>query len=526
MNNIKPQQLHSSFPSIQEFQGDGIRQNIPLTGETSTATSQVMFNPGFSFSPTPICFYPQPAVQPSFFRPSAVGSQMWAMQQASPGSMHPQFIPNRMQSAAGFMPAQPVTFGQYMQPFQFQTGGGFARTPGQQPVYCTYLPDSSAPTVAAAAATAQNPSQMSGVPQRTQTTATADNRSYNIPTDSDIIYASYPNQMAAFRNRSGDQQPIAEAAAVAANVCPPDHISCLTTAQCVPRAKWCNADVDCLDSSDETACSCKSRLAPERICDGYMDCPMGSDELGCFGCDKFAYSCHASAAEAVTRGESELQACYSTVDRCDGTENCLNGRDERDCSMLVRTVGEHLSYMVAYSEGYLHRNFKGKWYPVCSRPERWAAEACRAETGNALSAAAPSLSYRQAALPSQFLQPAASATVNDLLAEPEFSDHCTVDGTAVLLHAKCPPMQCGRMTQLETMKSMLRIRVPGEQGDKLYAGQRRKERAEVADEQLSIVGGETAEPMNWPFVVGMYQDGSFHCGGVIYADVWVGMLWL
>lgn len=39
------------------------------------------------------------------------------------------------------------------------------------------------------------------------------------------------------------------------------------------------------------------------------------------------------------------------------------------------------SYMVSYSEGFLHRNYKGKWYPVCNNPEKWAKEACEAETG-------------------------------------------------------------------------------------------------------------------------------------------------
>lgn len=35
--------------------------------------------------------------------------------------------------------------------------------------------------------------------------------------------------------------------------------------------------------------------------------------------------------------------------------------------------------MVSYAEGYLHRNFKGKWYPVCQNPMKWARDACQAE---------------------------------------------------------------------------------------------------------------------------------------------------
>lgn len=46
----------------------------------------------------------------------------------------------------------------------------------------------------------------------------------------------------------------------------------------------------------------------------------------------------------------------------------------------------------------------------------------------------------------------------------------------------------------------------------------------MADEEVQavrIVGGVSATPQNWPFMVGMYQDGNFHCGGVIHTDVWV-----
>lgn len=37
--------------------------------------------------------------------------------------------------------------------------------------------------------------------------------------------------------------------------------------------------------------------------------------------------------------------------------------------------------MVSYTEGYLHRNYRGVWYPVCENPIKWAREACAAESG-------------------------------------------------------------------------------------------------------------------------------------------------
>lgn len=39
------------------------------------------------------------------------------------------------------------------------------------------------------------------------------------------------------------------------------------------------------------------------------------------------------------------------------------------------------SYMVSYTEGYLNRNYRGRWYPVCENPIKWAREACAAESG-------------------------------------------------------------------------------------------------------------------------------------------------
>lgn len=75
----KSQNVQPSFSTVQDFSGAN-RQNIPLTGETSTSSSQIMFNPGFSFSPTPICFYPAPAT-PQYYRVQQPGNaHMWAVQ--------------------------------------------------------------------------------------------------------------------------------------------------------------------------------------------------------------------------------------------------------------------------------------------------------------------------------------------------------------------------------------------------------------------------------------------------------------
>lgn len=36
-----------------------------------------------------------------------------------------------------------------------------------------------------------------------------------------------------------------------------------------------------------------------------------------------------------------------------------------------------------------------------------------------------------------------------------------------------------------------------------------------------VVGGEFSNPGYWPWVVIMYKDGKFHCGGVILDEKWI-----
>lgn len=132
------------------------------------------------------------------------------------------------------------------------------------------------------------------------------------------------------------------------NFCKPGTMSCFGSHQCIDSDKWCDSNVDCLDASDESACSCKSRIGKDKICDGYIDCPMGSDEVGCYGCDKFSYSCYSNEREYHNGKHSSLSMCYTINEKCDGVENCLNGKDERDCSMIVRSIGQHTVKFISF----------------------------------------------------------------------------------------------------------------------------------------------------------------------------------
>lgn len=43
----------------------------------------------------------------------------------------------------------------------------------------------------------------------------------------------------------------------------------------------------------------------------------------------------------------------------------------------------------------------------------------------------------------------------------------------------------------------------------------------LARQTAKVVGGSESEPGSWPWLVAIYQDGIFHCGGVILNERWV-----
>lgn len=91
-----------------------------------------------------------------------------------------------------------------------------------------------------------------------------------------------------------------------------------------------------------------------------------------------------------------------------------------------------------------------------------------------------------------------------------FTDSCPMEKNArrtFHVRAKCPPMKCGFIRNNIQNSPRLQFRQANE----------RKKR----DEYLRIVGGDRSGPNSWPYIVAMYKDGRFHCGGTIISQYWV-----
>lgn len=147
---------------------------------------------------------------------------------------------------------------------------------------------------------------------------------------------------------------------LAHNLCETGMRKCVGEDVCIRAELWCDSMAQCQDASDETNCSCLSRLEKNKICDGYGDCPFDVDEAACFGCGKCMHSCYSSRDE---HDAGSGNACFSSEQRCDGVANCANERDEQGCSVVAKKLG------FPDTEGSLYRIVEGDWHFVCFEQE-------------------------------------------------------------------------------------------------------------------------------------------------------------
>uniref|UniRef100_A0AC34F2A2 Uncharacterized protein n=1 Tax=Panagrolaimus sp. ES5 TaxID=591445 RepID=A0AC34F2A2_9BILA len=150
---------------------------------------------------------------------------------------------------------------------------------------------------------------------------------------------------------------------------------CKTLKQCLPKWTLCNGVKDCDDGSDEDDCDCKQCsglgklicssspdkkgycLNLDRVCDGTIDCPNGEDEEGCpgemkkdeiemvkcndgksyskvYACLGLIPSCQGVCDECNKHSAFDCgnKHCILKSKVCDGTNDCPNGLDEKNCT--------------------------------------------------------------------------------------------------------------------------------------------------------------------------------------------------
>lgn len=127
----------------------------------------------------------------------------------------------------------------------------------------------------------------------------------------------------------------------------------------------------------------------------------------------------------------------------------------------------------------------------------------------------PQISYQQATIPGPFITPAEFD-----LNEPTISETCGIfPNTNSILFVKCPPMKCGIPNEYAFKSKSAMNSDQLESTDQTIKNLSKMKRSSKASDR--VVGGIPCHPMKWPFIIGMYRDGNFHCGGIIHNDLWV-----
>lgn len=196
-------------------------------------------------------------------------------------------------------------------------------------------------------------------------------------------------------------------------------------------------------------------------------------------------------------------------------------------------------FKVSNIVGFLHRNYRGTWYPVCSNGEMWAKEACTNQMGSTrlyVEKDCVALHYRVNYTVCNVCRP---PLVQPLPINYPYKGEFihAADDNAVRItegclenravRVECAPPVCG-MRQITT--NPYRPEEVDTSAEEIvaqfshYRDVRDANQRDGNDTLLGegrVVGGKACQPAAWPWVVSIYKNGAFHCGGVLISDSWL-----
>lgn len=93
---------------------------------------------------------------------------------------------------------------------------------------------------------------------------------------------------------------------------------------------------------------------------------------------------------------------------------------------------------------------------------------------------------------------------------------------------ECPPLFCGLRMTLSNPYRPEEVQTSAEEimNDLERVGVARND-STISEENESspgisrVVGGKPSQPAAWPWLVSIYKNGIFHCGGVLINELWI-----